>query len=248
MRWKHEGRTIRETMRTSQPPIAVYDAWADPGRYAGWFVDRAEGHTVPGATVTWYFDDFGYELPVEVVEALPGQKLVFRDRVPGAAARITEIRIAREGDQTRVDLRNSGFPTGADFEENFQACVRGWTLALATLKHYLERHAGQRRTAFLRMRPATFEYERLSDLYGPGLARWFPRAGEVGPVLANAEPESLLHWSRIRGLLALKAFPMGPKGRMVALQVNAWDLPKERGDEIGTLLDEALDRLVAELA
>ena len=95
---------------------------------------------------------------------------------------------------------------------------------------------------------AEFEYERLTELYTTGLSRWFPAAGDVGPVLATADPEMLVYWREINGLLTFKAFPMGPRGRMVALQVNAWDLAQERADEIGTLLDESLDRLVAELA
>jgi len=261
--WQHRGRLLRESIRTTLAPIAVYEAWADPEKFAGWFVARAEGHALPGATVRWTFDDFGLELPVKVVEALPGQRLVFRDEAGSKAARVTEITISRDGDETLVELVNSGFPEVAEFDEHFEGCVRGWKIALATLKHYVERQAGRQRTNLLVMRPAGFEYDDLVPLYttADGLARWLSDFGELGdlqlkwgarmsgPVHARSDPELLVGWTEINALHTLKAFPLGPgQGRAVALQVNAWDLPADQADGLRGELDAALDRLVKCLA
>ena len=263
-KWRHhQGRMLRESMRTTLAPIAVYEAWADPEQFAGWFVDRAQGQAAPGATVLWCFDDFGLELPVKVIEALPGQRLVFCDETRDSGARVTEITISRDRDETLVELVNSGFPEAAEFDEQFEGCVRGWKIALATLKHFVERQAGRRRSNLLVMRPAAFEYDDLVPLYttAKGLARWLSDSGELGglqlksggrmtgPVHVRTPPEVLVGWTELNALLTLKAFALGPgRGRAVALQVNAWDLPEAAAVETRRDLDAAIDRLVASLA
>jgi hypothetical protein len=48
---------------------------------------------------------------------------------------------AREGGTTTLRLVHSGFSASADWDEEFEAHARGWTLMLANLRHYFARHA-----------------------------------------------------------------------------------------------------------
>ncbi len=76
----------------------------------------------------------------------------------------------------------------------------------------------------------------------------FPGGGTLtGRVLAASGRELLLSWKELGGVLALKAFAMGPK-RMVALDFNAWDLDAARADEVAEVLGGALERLTGQVA
>jgi hypothetical protein len=52
---------------------------------------------------------------------------------------------ANGSDNTRLRLVQSGLPEGADWDEAFEGTDLGWTVFLATLQHYLERHRGKPR-------------------------------------------------------------------------------------------------------
>jgi len=66
MERKHQGRMLRQEIRTTASPQRVWEAWADPARLSQWFADRARGEPRAGGTLTWCFDDFGHEFPYEV--------------------------------------------------------------------------------------------------------------------------------------------------------------------------------------
>ena len=237
---KHEGRTIRKVMRTSADPDEVFEAWLDPERISGWF---------------------DAETPMEVVEAKRGRKIVLRAETDGRP-QMTEIVIDREAGSTVMRFVNSGFSTDPEFAEDFASIDRGWTLSLATLRHYLEHYPGKSRSNLLVMRPAAFDYLDLLPFYTTqlGLQQWFTESGSIGEpgeayrlvlqdgevmtgkVLARTIPEVLVSWEQIGGIFAFKAF----KGeqRVVALQAVGWELPRDKADRITERLDGALDRLV----
>jgi len=240
---KHKGRTIRKVMRTTAEPEEVFDAWTDPTRIAEWF---------------------GVESPGEVVEATPGRRIVLRGSEPGPGAQQTEIVIEREAGTTVMRFVNSGFSTDASFAEEFAGIDRGWTLSLATLRHYLEHYPGGKRSNLMVMRPLAFDYLDLLPFYTTetGLQHWFTRSGSIGEpgtpytlvlkdgetmsgkVLARTIPEVLVSWEQIRGIFAFKAFKLGEDQRVIALQAVGWDLAEDRVDKVTQRLDAALDRLV----
>ena len=146
-------------------------------------------------------------------------------------------------------------------------------MALATLKHQLERHSGRRRVRRFVMRPARFEYEEVVPLFttAEGLRRWLAPGAELSPapaevgsrvrvpaseelpvglrgeVLARTPWEVLLSWTELDGVLGLKAFKMG-EDRAVALDFSAW--PEEGreaavGDDLRAALDRAVERLAS---
>ncbi len=179
---RHRGRRLEVRMRTRATPEAVWEAWADPEKIAHWFVDRARGKPEVGSTFTWIFEKFGYEIPYEVVASEPGKRFALGGEAPKSGPFLLEVTIAREGGETVVTLVNSGFLDGAEWDEEFEGIVSGWTSALAILKHYLENYAGRPKQTLLVMQPAVYEYARLLPFYATaeGLDRWLTTAASIG--------------------------------------------------------------------
>lgn len=271
---RHIGPVVRKEIAIDATPEEVWDAWAEPAGIARWFVDRAEGRMEPGATVTWIFETFGYRLPIEVYEAERATKLVFGGEPPDRPAALQEVHVRQEGGSTVLRLANSGF--AEDDEEGFAGVDSGWEMALATLKHQLERYPERTRVHHITIRPARFEYDALVPLFttAEGLGRWLAPGAEVEPspaelgsgvrvpagdelpvglrgrVLARTPWEVLLSWPELDAVLGLKGFKMG-EDRAVALDFSAW--PQEGPGEgaeagVGEELRAALDRATERLA
>jgi uncharacterized protein YndB with AHSA1/START domain len=235
---QHHGRIIDTSIRVNATPRQAWEAWADPQQIANWFVDRAEGTAAPGETMTWFFETFNYRLPVPIVEALPGRTFVTGSGdQPGPQGlpylmeiTITADEAAERGDATVVRLVNSGFTPDAKFDDEFEGVVSGWTIALATMKHWLERYQQRRRLHTLTIEPASYTWDSLRPFFGTpeGRARWLPSTirSDATAVLADSGREVLLDWPEQSAVLGLKAFRMGAQA-VVALDYSAW--PQEQG-------------------
>lgn len=249
-------------MRTRATPEAVWEAWTDPEKIAHWFVDRARGKPEVGTTFTWIFEKFGHEIPYEVVSAEPGRRFALAGEVPKSGPFLLEVTIAREGGETVVTLVNSGFLDGAEWDEEYQGIVSGWTQALAILKHYLENYAGRPKRALLVVQPAAFEYSQLLPFYSTaeGLDRWLTTSASIGGagepcalrlangrsltgrVLSKTGWEVAISAEEIDGVLELKGFRAGP-GRVVAARLLSWG--PTLAPEWETSLQAALGRLAS---
>jgi uncharacterized protein YndB with AHSA1/START domain len=264
---EHRGRTIETTIRTTATPEQIFEAWADPGKLAQWFPDRAEGRAVEGGVQKWFFDRFNYALPYEVATAVPGEQLVYTGVIPGRPRFYLEIDIVREAGATAVTLINSGFLDKDGWDEEYEGIASGWQMAMALLKLYAERHYGRDRRQFFTMRPASYEYPDLMPLYTTPelLASWLTTSGAIGSadqpcalvlrngdrvtgeVLARSGWEVQLSWDEIEGALALKGFGIGSGRRAVSILGSGWGLSAERAASLEAFFAEALERLAATL-
>jgi uncharacterized protein YndB with AHSA1/START domain len=260
--FEHKGRMIRAEIETSATPQQAWEAWADPEKIAQWFTDRASGEAQPGATMTWFFDQFGYALPYTVVDAEPGKLFVLKWEPPQGDTGILEVRIERQGGTTLVKLINSGFREDAAWNDEYEGVASGWKMALAILKHYLENHFGRSKTMILLLRPAAFDYHQLREYFldESKLARWLTTSGSIGKVgdscelklrddgtlhgqvLAVTQREVTVSWKEIGGTLELKAFAMGPQ-RMLGVRVFSWRLNASETKKIESQMEAAVDRL-----
>ncbi len=268
---KHLGRMIHKETEIDASPEAVWKAWAEPERIAQWFVDRAEGEAKPGNVMKWVFDVFGFEQPVPILAAQPGKELVIGGELPGRPPFLQEVQIESRGGRTILHVFQSGFGDGAEWDDEYEGVDSGWEMAVATLRHWLETYRTNDRGHLLHIRPANFEYATLQPLFetAVGLERWLAsgaqlqpplRAGDPvrlqlgelgaidGRVLARTSREVLFSWPKEHAVLGLKCFSMGPKGRMVALDFNAWPLEAGRRSTIDSFLGHAIDRLVSVIA
>lgn len=265
---EHRGRIIDAEVVASVPPLDAWQAWADPEKLAGWFVDRAEGAGRTGEIMTWIFDRFGVRMPYRVLESVPGERIVFGPASDDAPPFILEVTMTRAGGETRIRVVNSGFSEDADFDAQFEGMDSGWRMALGVLREYLERHFGQTKRVFMAMRPTEATAHDLMASYTDSvrLARWFGTArGDVGPVgsavdiglldggtltgrvLARTGTEIALGWSEIDGVCELKSFSQGPV-RMMCIRGLGWELDKARASELESRLTGVLERLAAEIA
>ena len=64
---EHVGRSIEAEVIAHTDPLRAWEAWANPEKLAGWFVDRAVGEGRSGETMTWIFERFGLELPYDIL-------------------------------------------------------------------------------------------------------------------------------------------------------------------------------------
>jgi uncharacterized protein YndB with AHSA1/START domain len=268
----HEGRTLELEMRTTATPQQAWEAWADPTKLSQWFTDKARGEAKPGSTMYWIFEAFGYEMPYQIVDAIPGKLLALGGELPGRPPYLVEISIEREGGETVLRLVNSGFLGGeARWDEEYEGVSSGWEMALALLRYYLERHFGEPKRTFLLIEPAASPPS--------GILRWYTEPGLLGEWLANGvaglrvpsavgervripvpggdwtidgetlavtRREVAFSWDAEDLVLELKAFTIGPKP-VVSIRGTAWRPEPARFAEIERVMAEALKRLAARL-
>ena len=263
----HQGRSMEMEMRTSADPLDVWNAWADPGKISQWFADSAEGWAHKGAEVTWIFDEFGYRIPYQVVESIPGECLVFGGEMQGRPPFLLEVRIKREAGETVVKLVNSGFLDGGSFDEEYEGVVSGWTLALAMLKYYVEEHYGENKQTILIMREADVDLDRLRPWYTePELMNQWLTSTADGPlrdgqpyrfVLKNGTPvsarvakmskrEVATIWPDQSAFVELKGWTAGPK-KIIAIRITCWNPDEGFMAHARAETSAALDRLAAAL-
>ncbi len=267
----HQGRTMQLAMRTTASPEQVYAAWADPEKLSHWFTDNARGEAKPGTTMYWIFEKFGYEIPYEVVDAVPGKLLALGGELPGRPPFLLEVVIERQGSATVMRLVNSGFMEGGKWDEEYEGVASGWELSFALLRYYLERHFGEPKRTFLAIEPAPyFPADVLKWYTDPALlGEWLasneagirapsrlgqpvriPLAGSgwtiEGETLAVTRREVAFSWEAEDVVLELKAFMMGPNP-VVSVRGTAWRPDATRFAVIEQEMGGALKRLAGRL-
>lgn len=263
---EHVGRSIEAEVIAHTDPLRAWEAWANPEKLAGWFVDRAVGEGRSGKTMTWIFERFGMELPYAVLESVPGERIVFGPASKDVPPFLLEITLTRSGGDTRIRLVNSGFGDDADFDEQFAGIDSGWRMALAILKEYLERHFGMPKATFMALRPAAFEFAALAPWFTDAgrLGRWFGSGSGVGQVgapvslalldggmltgqvLCRTPVEVALRWSEIGGTCELKAFRQG-RERVLCIRGFGWGMAAADARALEARMEDALGRLAGAL-
>ncbi len=261
-----ERWTDEREIRIEAAPEAVWAAWAEPEHVRRWFSDDAHGSVEPGGELVHVFHGHG-EHRYRVLEVDAPRRLLLEGEMDGLAFRQL-VEIHHEGGSTVLRLVHSGFGTVDPDSEIVQGIDSGWTMALALLKHYVERYLGRRKEALYVFRPARFDYEALlRERYqsAAGLGAWLtdgnggiPASGRVrlalrsgrtlsGDVLVRTGHEISVSWEEIEGVLELKAFGSGPDGRVLGVRVTTWGsdvslaaaLQQEMEAAVGRLLDAA---------
>ena len=130
----------------ARPPNEVYQAVADPAILSQYFTTGgAQGRLESGATVTWDFADFPGAFPVEVVEAVPDERIVLRwdanegDAPAGYKTPVVFTFAPAEGGRTKVTVEESGWrETPGGLKASYGNCM-GWSQMLCALKCWVER-------------------------------------------------------------------------------------------------------------
>jgi uncharacterized protein YndB with AHSA1/START domain len=243
---EHQGRIIDTSIRIKSTPMRVWQAWADPQAIANWFVDRAEGEGTAGNSVKWFFDTFGYEMNIPVIESEPGATFVTGgDDGADGMPYLMEITISKDAGDTVMRLVNSGFSEDPDKGETYKGTVSGWAHALTMMKVWLEQYPMRTRHHDLVVRTVPHTPEQLRPLYATeeGRAEWMPPdIARVGELLCDTGVELLFAMPDVDGTIALKSFQMGPQ-RMIGLDLSVWPAEGTAVVDAKARLTRALDRL-----
>jgi uncharacterized protein YndB with AHSA1/START domain len=260
-----ETWTDEREIRIPAEPEKVWSAWAEPEHVQRWFSDDAHGRLEVGGELVHVFHGHG-EHRYRVLEVEAPRRLVLDGEMDGRAFKqIVEIRSERG--VTVLRLVHSGFGSADPDSEIVQGIDSGWTMALAVMRHYIERYFGRDKVAIPVFRPARFDYgSLLAGRYqsAAGLGTWLtdgssavPDAGSValtlrsglgitGSVLARTDHEVAVSWDEVQGVLELKAFGAAPEARVLGVRALTWSDDPELPGALRAELTEAVERLVGQ--
>jgi uncharacterized protein YndB with AHSA1/START domain len=145
---------FRVGARVSRPVHEVYEAVADPARLSAYFTTGgAIGRIESGKTVTWDFHDYPGAFPVEVIEAVPNEKIVLRWQASeGEAPNVeggemapadytTQVTITFtpiEENRTLVEIAEEGWRENQRALQASYGNCQGWSQMLCALKVWIE--------------------------------------------------------------------------------------------------------------
>ena len=183
-----DERSIELEVTVAGTPEEVWRAIATGPGISSWYVphqvEEAEGGVasasfgpgmdVPGVVTVW---DPPNRVRFEGVEG-EGPGLAFEWTVE-----------ARDGGSCVVRLVNSGFQTGTEWDDHYDAMTEGWRLFLANLQMHLEHFGGQSGVAALPMavwaQPAAEAWAHVAAAVGVDPA---PAVGESVTIAAEGAP------------------------------------------------------------
>lgn len=151
-----EFGSIEQEIFIEASPDVVYDVVSSPEHLAGWYVDEAELEAVPGASGQLVFGlpEGRVEIPIAVVEAVPGVRFSFRWVAPPAPvllppdalpapdnSLLVTFDLAAQGEGTllrvtEAGLREQGWEA-AVLEQYYNDHTAGWSELLARLVSYV---------------------------------------------------------------------------------------------------------------
>ncbi|MCI0416288.1 SRPBCC domain-containing protein [bacterium] len=150
-------RSIERALEIDAPVEKVWKALTDAKELTRWFPLDAKVTPGKGGSI---FYSWGppYEGNNEIEIWEPNQRLKMADRwsehshsdkiqeTAGGPAQVAmDFKLESRGGKTILRLVHSGFGTGEDWEDEFDATSRGWTFELNNLKQYVENHEGATR-------------------------------------------------------------------------------------------------------
>jgi uncharacterized protein YndB with AHSA1/START domain len=145
---------FRVAARVSRPVDEVYEAVADPAKLSAYFTtDGAIGRIESGKTVTWDFHDYPGAFPVEVIEAIPNEKIVLRWQASEGEApnveggemapadyttQVTMTFTPIEENRTLVEIAEEGWHENQRALQASYGNCQGWSQMLCALKVWIE--------------------------------------------------------------------------------------------------------------
>ncbi|QSQ26013.1 SRPBCC domain-containing protein [Pyxidicoccus parkwayensis] len=168
-------RSVVKQVRIKASHDAVWRAITEADQIVRWFALDAKVKPGVGGYVWLSWPGMAGEERIDVWE--PGKH--FQTRGPDRPRIATDWYVEGEGGETTLRLVHSGFGEGADWDAEYDAFDRGWTVFLQNLKHMLERHPGASGQQLMVPVPVgNLSMEQAwQRLLGPGLLG-LERAGE----------------------------------------------------------------------
>ena len=248
-----EGRQAREDVWLDASPERVWRALTDAEELERWF--PLEARVEPGEGGEIYMS-WGNEFAgsSRIVAWEPPRRLATSwgawDGEAGGG-QVTEYRLQAEDGGTRLRVVTSGFPDDPSWDEWVEGTRHGWRFELASLKHYLERHAGRDRDVlYLRRRTRLSRDEAWERLEADAGVEAATRGLAAGEPVADAPPwQYAARLEEPRGaLMRLTVDPCmeEPDRRDVTVFLSTWGDAGDGFGELGRAWSERLERLFPE--
>jgi uncharacterized protein YndB with AHSA1/START domain len=157
-----EFGSIERSIYIEASPEVVYEVVSSPEHITGWYVDEAEYETAPGSSGRFAFGapDRRLEVPITVVEAVPGVRFSFRwmappaPELPSVGANLTPensllvtFNLKPQGDGTLVTVTEVGMRElgweAAVLEQYYNDHAEGWMQILGKLDTYVAKLAAR---------------------------------------------------------------------------------------------------------
>lgn len=162
------ARKQEHTIEIDAPIDAVWKALTDAEELTRWFAEDCKVTPGEGGSiwVSWGEGQSG-EKRIDVWE--PGKRLrlsaAASEMGPEMLASLTEpivdeYTLESRGNRTVLRLVYSGVPDSSDWDGYYDGTNRGWRMFFCGLRHYLERHPGERRQTIMIMHPIALSLEQ----------------------------------------------------------------------------------------
>jgi len=151
-------RVVEAQIEIAAPADAVWKALTEADELARWFPLRARVEPGEGGSIWLSWEEL-YEGEARIRIWEPGRHLrtgyLPPDEAaerPGALELLVDYHIEARGDTTVLRVVHSGFGREGQWDDEYEGVRRGWAYELRSLRHYLERHAGEHRRVAWAMR------------------------------------------------------------------------------------------------
>jgi uncharacterized protein YndB with AHSA1/START domain len=206
-------------------PERIWQAITDARELERWFPLDARVEPGPDGSVhmSWR-NEFAASMKIDVWDPPRHLRTAWAFHDGEGTGQVTDYLIEARGGTTIVRAVTSGFPLDASWDGWVEGTNRGWAFELRSLKHYLERHAGQpRHVVYLRRRVPITSQEVWARLTAASeLAPWlradqafdYRPTGQLAAVVADPHD----------GLLRVSVEPGAPGANAweVVLWLSAW--------------------------
>jgi uncharacterized protein YndB with AHSA1/START domain len=247
---ERETRSAQGQVEINASPERVWRALTDAGELERWFPLDARVEPGPGGTIwmSWR-NEFAGAMKILVWDPPRHLQTSWSFHEADQPAQITDYVLETRQGKTVLRAVTSGFPLDASWDNWVEGTNRGWAFELRSLKHYLERHAGEtRHVVYLRRRIPLTNVEGWARLQGPaGLGAWlaggepFDRRPALQYAAVVSDPPDAL----FRVSIEPGAGPASNE-RDVVLWLSAWGDQERRTAQIRTEWTSLLERLYPE--
>jgi uncharacterized protein YndB with AHSA1/START domain len=165
-----EDRSIELEVEVVGTPEEVWRAIATGPGISSWYVPHIVDEREGGAAVASFGPGPEMQIPGRVAAWDPPRRVVFDGGEAAGGLAFEWLVEARDGGTCIVRLVNTGFGSGADWDDQYNGLSEGWQLFLLNLKLHLEHFGGQTATAQL----------PTAMWAGPREATWAALADQLG--------------------------------------------------------------------
>lgn len=138
---------IESTLTIHAPVEAVWDALCTADGLCAWFpLDARVRPGVGGSVFTSWRNEYAFDMPIRVWE--PGARVSWQwgmHEHDQPTPSVVDFFLESRAGGTVLRMVHHGFSADADWNQMYDATVRGWDFELHSLKTYLDHHRGKPR-------------------------------------------------------------------------------------------------------